>query len=396
MSALLEQLGSELGGSALTRHDPIDLDGVAIAATLSPGDGESLSRAVTAISRAGLAAVPRGGGRHLALGNPPERADLFLSTTALSEIQAFEPAEGVCRAEAGTRLAQLREVVLAEGWELPLDGDDSATLGGALAAGSVGPRSHGFGPARDAVLGLDVVLGSGERTRCGGRVMKNVTGYDMAKLYTGSLGSLGVIESAWLRLRPRPETTRVIERRFDSLEAGCDQALLAARRPTVRACALLSGSRLVVEMAGDAAGVAADAAAIGGEPRDVRALEELSALQWGGAKGELRFRIAALPSELRAVLTPLLREDLRVLAYPGLGLVYVCGTEANAEPLLAAVHAAASAASGPLRCEAAPVKWKRRGDVFGASADELRLYAALKQLFDPQAALSPGRLFGTA
>ncbi len=226
--------------------------------------------------------------------------------------------------------------------------------------------------------------------------MKNVTGYDMAKLYTGSLGSLGVIESAWLRLRPRPETTRVLERRLDSLEAGCDQGLLAARRPTVLACALLSGSRLVVEMAGDAAGVAADAAAIGGELGDVRALEELSALQWGGAKGELRFRIAALPSELRAVLTPLLREDLRVLAYPGLGLVYVCGTEANAEPLLAAVHAAASAASGPLRCEAAPVKWKRRGDVFGASADELRLYAALKQRFDPQAALSPGRLFGSA
>lgn len=396
MSAALDQLGSELGGGALTYHDPIDLDGVAIAATLSPGDGPALSRAVAAISRAGLAAVPRGGGRHLALGNPPTRADLFLSTTALDEIEAFEPAEGVCRAAAGTRLAQLRAVVLAEGWELPLDGDDSATLGGALAAGSVGPRSHGFGPARDAVLGLDVVLGSGERTRCGGRVMKNVTGYDLAKLYTGSLGSLGVIESAWLRLRPRPETTRVIERRFDSLEAGCEQGLLAARRTTVRACALLSGSRLVVEMAGDAAGVAADAAAIGGEQRDAAALEELSSLQWGGAPGELRFRISALPSELCAVLLPLLREDLRVLAYPGLGLVYVCGTEANAAALSAATHTAAQAASGPLRCEAAPLSWKRRSDVFGASADERRLYAELKRRFDPQAVLSPGRLLGPA
>ena len=151
---------------------------------------------------------------------------------------------------------------------------------------------------------------------------------------------------------------------------------------------------MVVEMAGDAAGVADDAAAIGGELRDAHALEEPSALQWGGAPGELRFRIAALPSELRAVLPPLLREDLHVLAYPGLGLVYVRGTEANAEALIAATLSAARAASGPLRCEAAPAKWKRRGDVFGASDDERRLYAALKQRFDPQAALSPGRLFG--
>jgi glycolate oxidase FAD binding subunit len=202
MSAALDALGSELTDCALELHDPVPLDGVDIAATLSPRDGESLARAVAAVARAGLAAVPRGDGGHLGLGNPPSRADLFLSTLALSGVLAFEPAEGVCRAGAGTRLSELRRSVEAEGWELPLDGPGSATLGGALAAASVGPRSQGYGPARDAVLGLDVVLGSGERTRCGGRVVKNVTGYDLAKLYTGSFGSLGVIESAWLRLRP--------------------------------------------------------------------------------------------------------------------------------------------------------------------------------------------------
>ena len=102
-------------------------------------------------------------------------------------------------------LRDVREALAASGWELSLDppGRDS-TVGGCLAAASVGPRALGLGLPRDQVLGLTVSLASGERVRCGGRVVKNVTGYDLNKLYTGSFGSLGVIESAWLRLRAAP------------------------------------------------------------------------------------------------------------------------------------------------------------------------------------------------
>jgi glycolate oxidase FAD binding subunit len=396
VNAALESLGSELGAGTLSHHDPIDLDGVPVAATLSPADGEALARAVEAIGRAGLAAVPRGSGLHLALGNPPERADLFLSCAALHEVTDFEPAEGVCRAGAGTRLSTLCERVGGEGWELPLEGPGAATLGGVLAAAAVGPRSQHFGPARDAVLGLGVVLGSGERTHCGGRVVKNVTGYDLAKLYTGSVGSLGVIESAWLRLRPRPAVVRTLERPLhgEGEEDGTARALDAARRPTTRACVLLPGEAMVVELGGDAAAVAADAEAIGGEEVDASRIDALAALQrGGGGADEVRFRIAVLAGELAPVTRSLHRAGISALAYPGSGLVYAWGEASGAEPLLRAVDAAAGLASGPLRCEVAPPAVKRRrGDVFGASPAEAALFRALKRRFDPDGVLSPGRM----
>jgi glycolate oxidase FAD binding subunit len=391
MSAALDALAAELGEGALVRHAPEPVDGVAIAATIAPRDAEALAAAIRALGRAGLSAVPRGGGRQLWLGNPPARADVFLSTAGLAGAGVFEPAEGVCRAEAGTRISELRRTVAAEGWELPLDAPAAATLGGALATASIGPRSHGFGRARDAVLGLSVVLGSGERTRCGGRVVKNVTGYDLAKLYTGSLGGLCVIESAWLRLRPRPETQRVLARRLDA-DTAFAQALAAARRGTTRACALLDGRELVVELAGDAAGVAGDADAIGADACDASRIDALAALQWEG--GGIRYRIAATASELPAVHAPLLRAGARTLAYPGLSLVYAWADLAGAQALAAAVDAAARAASGPVRCEVAPVSLKRGRDVFNASRDEALLTRALKQRFDPVGVLSPGRLAG--
>jgi glycolate oxidase FAD binding subunit len=222
-------------------------------------------------------------------------------------------------------------------------------------------------------------------------VVKNVTGYDLAKLYTGSAGGLCVIESAWLRLRPRPETARVLVRRLGD-GAAFEGALAAARRGSVRACALVDGRELVVELAGDAAGVAADSAAIGGDAADTGRIAALAALQWEGTG--VRFRIAALASELAAVHEPLLRAGARTLAYPGIGLVYAWGDPANALALASAVETAARAASGPVRCEVAPVALKRRRDVFGASEDEVRLVRALKQRFDPLGVLSPGRLAG--
>jgi len=189
-------LERELGPDAVLRHAPLEVDDLGVGATVQPADGEALSRAVLALGRLGLAGIARGAGRHLALGNPPERADVFLATDRLSGVDAFEPSEGVCHAGSGVRLGDLRARIGAEGWEVPLDAPDDASLGGALAASVLGPRSHGYGAPRDAVLGLEVVLGTGERTRCGGRVVKNVTGYDLAKLYVGSLGTLAVIEGA--------------------------------------------------------------------------------------------------------------------------------------------------------------------------------------------------------
>jgi len=207
----IETLTSALG-DALRFHDPVSIDGVPVEATLTPRDARSLGAALAALGAARCAAIPRGAGTQLGFGNVPRRAACFLSMEAFSGMDALDASEGVCHAGAGTPLAELRTRVAEAGWELPIDdAGRGGTLGGALATAALAPRALGWGRPRDVVLGCEVVLSDGTATRCGGRVVKNVTGYDMARLYTGSLGSLGVITGAWLRLRPRPEAVRVLQ-----------------------------------------------------------------------------------------------------------------------------------------------------------------------------------------
>lgn len=405
----LERLDGELGG-VLEWHEPVYVDGVAARATLRPQGGEALAAALRAIADAGLAALPRGAGTHCGLGNPPRRADVLLSTAGLRGVDTFEPAEGVCHAAAGTPLAALRAAVTGEGWELPLDvPDDAATLGGALAVAAVGPRAQGYGPARDAVLGLEVALASGERTRCGGRVVKNVTGYDLAKLYTGSLGSLGVIEAAWLRLRPAPECVRAFEVPPAALEEACAQGLAAARRSSVRACALLSqGSRElrgVLELAGDAPSVERDARwladELGAQAADPTSLDAVGLVQRGAPEPSgLRFRLALLPSALAAGTARLSAAGASLLLYPGVNLVYarfaLDGPDdgPGAARAFDAARETARASSGAWLCECAPPAAKRERDVFAPDPEALRLMRSLKAQFDPGGVLNPGRFAG--
>jgi glycolate oxidase FAD binding subunit len=399
-------LRAAAGESALEEHAPREVDGVRIGATLRPPDAEALARSLACLGRSGAAALVRGAGTGLALGNPPRDAAVFLSTERLAGVGDFDPDEGVCRARAGTPLAALRAEVEAGGWELPFDPPaDGATLGGTLAAAALGPRVQGYGMPRDLVLGLEVSLATGERTHCGGRVVKNVTGYDLNKLYTGCLGSLGVIEAAWLRLRPLPAETRVLEAEAGGCE-GWRAGVAAARRWSARAVALLdsgAGDRLVVELAGDGALVERDGAWLaqehGAQPADGGALDAVRRRQreTPGDKG-LRFRIAGLVSQLGEVLALLGDAGARTLAYPGLGLVYagfeVGGDGDAAARAFDAAGRAARVGRGSWILEAGPVSAKRGRDVFGEAPGALPLMRAMKERFDPHGVLNPGRFMG--
>jgi glycolate oxidase FAD binding subunit len=403
--ALAEVAGPDV---ELVRHAPLSVDGVEVGATLRPRDGEALARAIRELAERGLAAVPIGGGRHLDLGNRPRRVDALLCTSRLDPIE-FEPAEGVCFGGAGVRLGALRARVSKEGWELPLDAPDDASVGGAIAAAAVGPRTQGFGAPRDVVLGLEVVLGSGERTRCGGRVVKNVTGYDLPKLYTGSLGALGVIEGAWLRLRPRPACARVLELPARPRADAIACAVFASRLSSARACALRgeAGGALAgcVELAGAEASVLRDASWLardhGAKEGGAGAVDALRAEQHAaGAPHGMRFRIPVLPSAIEPMLAAL-PPEAQVLVYPGLRLCYARfalaspDDTAGAGRAFAAAAAAARASVGSFRCECAPPAAKRGRDVFGpADAREIALARTLKARFDPRGVLSPGRFAG--
>lgn len=387
--------------------------GAPAAFAVQPGDGAALASTLRILGEAGARAQVRGRGTHDELGNGPVEVDALLSTRGLCGIEELDTQDGVVRVRAGTSLAELAEAVTPHGWELPLGAPGSASVGGTLASAAIGPRRLGQGPPRDCVLGLDVVLTTGEQTRCGGRVVKNVTGFDLAKLYTGSFGALGVIEAAWLRLSPLPETVAV---RVASLAAGSDPmdtAIDAARRPTARCAALLdrsiaerigisatSDAALLVEFAGSEPAVREDerwlcgrcaAAPVAGDVVDALAGAQRRALPAGGA----RARVGLLPSACGRAAQALRASGAHLIVHAGVGLVYAEWSEAGES--VAAVEQVAAQAHGEARFELLPADLKRGRDVFGVGTDtraRVELMRSLKQRFDPAGVLNPGRCLG--
>lgn len=414
-----EALRKAAGDGALEAHPAVEVDGAPLAWTLRPPDAEAMARALRVLAARGLPAVVRGGGSRLSLGNPPRGARLLLATGALAGVLELDPAEGVLCAGAGTPLAALRAALEGTAWELPLDPPGAgSTLGGTLASAAIGPRHAGAGRPRDVVLGLEAVLGDGLRARAGGRVVKNVTGYDLTRLQVGALGGLGVLAAAWLRLRPRPACVEVLSASLPVGPEGAPwaPALAAARLPAVRAAALVDASLaaalepsrggggwlLVVELAGDEAAVARDArllaAGSGAAPASPGAIARLRALQ-GETFGPvgLRFRLAVLPDRLAAVSARLERVGAAQLAYPGSGLVYARfaldreGDAAGVDAAWRAAREAARAGEGAAVLEAAPAWAKSARDVFGDPPGAMPLLRALKPRFDPAGVLNPGR-----
>ncbi len=396
----LEALAPQLG-DALRFHDPVAIDGVPVNATIEPRDEDDLAAVLVALGDARCAAIPLGAGTQLGFGNPPQRADCFLSLSAFARIDELDASEGVCHAGAGTPLADLRARASEAGWELPLDdAGRGGTLGGALATAALAPRALGFGRPRDVVLGCEVVLADGVRTRCGGRVVKNVTGYDMAKLYVGSLGAIGVITGAWLRLAPKPEAVRVLQSEEQDDAEAVALGGLAARLTTARSCLLCDeprGLRATVELAGDAASVERDAREL--ESRGLRGanpvLRDAAATRrFAGLSGALRIAISSLPTRLAACVGELRSAGAELLVMPELGLVCARGSGADANALFDAGARAARVGGGRMLCERAPLGAKRGRDMFAAPAPDVTLSRALKARFDPIGVLNRGRFAG--
>ncbi len=153
----------------------------------------------------------------------PSCGETLLRTRGHAGILDYRPEELVITARAGTPIAELTETLAEEGQLLPFDPpcfDGGGTVGGAIATGLAGPARPWRGNVRDAILGVEIVNGLGERLRFGGSVMKNVAGYDIARLMVGARGTLGVILSASLRVLPAPEAERTRAKRCDAAEAG--------------------------------------------------------------------------------------------------------------------------------------------------------------------------------
>ena len=211
---------------------PYVVEGRTPAAAVFPGSIDEVRAVVTAAAEAAVPVIPWGGGTAATVGIPPTGTSVVLGLRRLARILEHEPGDLTVTVEAGITLAELQATLRAKQQWLSLDPPDGAraTVGGIVAANASGPRRHLYGTARDLLIGITVVTGDGSLVRGGGKVVKNVAGYDVPKLFVGSYGTLGVIVAATLKLRPVAEDERLIATRFDGIKdaAAAVRALLAS------------------------------------------------------------------------------------------------------------------------------------------------------------------------
>lgn len=397
------------------------IDGIRPTTVLTPSNPQEAADILADAAERGLAVAPVGGGASLALGNRPERLDLVLSTARLGGIIHYEPTDLTLVVGAGTRFADLRTVLAEHGQGLPLDVamPEEATIGGLIATALAGPRRLGSGSLRDLLIGISAAHPSGTVTKAGGLVVKNVTGFDLMRLYHGSLGTLGVVVSANFKVLPLARAEATVVSRVDSLDA----ALAAA--------AAVRTSRLL-PVALEAAwwdGEWETAVRLEGRPETVRLLvteaqgliggdqatllDNESASWWqryvdaqaiGAEPSDVLLRCGTRPSgtaELaRAVLRCLDEAGARMLslaASPGFGSVVarvVVDDGTSAAVRSATLQQRLLAVADHVAILAAPPAWKQNVDVWGRPPETLDLMRTLKEQFDPARVLNPGRFAG--
>ncbi len=229
--------------SALAAACPLLWDGSASKAVAgivpsfvaSPSSTAEASALMRAAASAGLAVVPRGAGTGLSWGAPPSSCDLVVDLRLMDQVIEHAAGDLVARVQAGVTIGQLAAVLASAGQQLALDAPPDATVGGVVATGTAGPRRFRYGAPRDLLIGLTVVRADGVIAHSGGKVVKNVAGYDLGKLFSGSQGTLGLITEATFRLHPRPAAVAWVTGEFEP----------ADRAGAVAAVASAAGSALV-------------------------------------------------------------------------------------------------------------------------------------------------------
>ncbi|MBI2161819.1 MAG: FAD-binding oxidoreductase [Candidatus Rokubacteria bacterium] len=223
--ALLDKLRAAVGpADVLTGVElsPYVVEGRTPEAAVFPGSVEEVAAVVGLAAEAALPVTPWGGGTAASVGMPATRAGLVLGFSRLNRLVEHEPGDLTATVEAGMTVAALQSALRSRGQWLSLDPPDAerATLGGVLATNASGPRRHLYGTARDLLIGVTVVTADGAVVKGGGKVVKNVAGYDLPKLFIGSYGTLGIIVEATVKLRPLPDDERVVGVAFDRLKDG--------------------------------------------------------------------------------------------------------------------------------------------------------------------------------
>ena len=386
----------------------------------SPADVAEASAVMRAAAAAGLAVVPRGTGSRLGWGSPPARCDLVIDMGRMNRVLEHASGDLVVRVQAGARLDQLAEVLAAAGQRLALDPPRAGTAGGVLASAAAGPLRLRYGTGRDLLIGVTVIRADGTVARSGGKVVKNVAGYDLGKLFAGSLGTLGLIAEATFRLHPAPGAASYLTLDCADAAAADTSVAVAVDSPLAPSAAEIDrearGAPLSVGilLEGDPDGLAERSARmsdlLGGTGSGAVAVSATRPPWWGlGAAaaadgtviriafwaGELAFVLGSIDDAGRAAgLDPL------VSGSAAAGVIYAAVGESAAPAavteFVTALRGAVSSAQPPRGSVVvlhAPAEVRAVVDLWGP-VPALGLMRAVKDQFDPDHRMAPGRFAG--
>lgn len=415
-----------------------DVASLPLTETITPTDQAGVAEAVRAAHDARQPVYPLGGRTSLDYGIAPQQPGRGLDLTGLDKIVDYTPRDMTIVVEAGVRVADLAATLAKEKQHLPIDlpRADEATIGGAVATNWSGPRRHGYGTLRDYVIGIRAVDGRGVTFNGGGRVVKNVAGYDFCKLLTGSLGTLGVVTQLALRVKPQPEMVAAVVVDCADLNAAehalarlvelpatptgidllvgsvwHDSPWLATGNDAASVLAVrVEGTRTEVDWLGDE--VAATLAIGGGEKARVleqRADDDLLAVEVQfpdrglgdeGDEGDdspLVLKISVPPSAVTAMVGRILAVDpaCAILAHAGNGIILARFAKFDpadvSKVVIENLRPAAVHEGGSLTVVSSRVGNLTPHVVWGPRVEATPLMERIKRQFDPQDILNPGR-----
>jgi glycolate oxidase FAD binding subunit len=415
-SKLRQEFVEILGTEQARPASPADaVSGVHTRLILEPTTEEQLAAALHIANEAGLAVIPRGGGTKLGWGNPPSRADVILSTAHLNKMLEHAWADLTVTVEAGCAIQALQETLAQHGQRLALDPlwPERATVGGVLSTNDSGALRLRFGALRDLIIGVTIALPDGTLASSGGKVVKNVAGYDLPKLITGALGTLGVITRAVFRLHPLPRGSRS----FSIPAANPDETqklLLSIQDSKLAHVALQShfsadlppSSDILFE--GTQAGLDSQSSQLralchSAQPSEFypgvwNARQEL--WSFSNPKETAIAKISTLPTDLAHTLELLQRSGnsaylrWKSLMYAtGLGWLRLEGCPDDLHRTLTTLRVDIEKMRGSLVLLHRPVALPPF-DAWGTPGDSLGLMKAIKHQLDPANTLNPGRFLG--
>lgn len=442
MTPATEKLALGLSGeSGQTATNPevcaaYSVDGITPACVLYPRSAEDAAAMLLRASRQDLAVIPCRNATKLHIGNPSRRYDAALCLKEMNQVWHCEPDDLTASVEPGIKFGDLQRYLGRYGLWIPLDpaGGGKASLGGIVAANSAGPLRLRYGSPRDMVLGMKIATTEGKLVKTGGRVVKNVAGYDVGKLLTGSFGTLGVVVEISLKLFPLPSKKETWVAELPSLDAAralrrgvLDSPLSPLRMVLLSGTARwargepalgaqenpeiwieFGGSERVLRRCAETLGEVAGS--VGAPPRllDNDAAEscwerisDFDATARRASPQPLILKaavpIAATESfiEQAASESESPRVIARFLAHNG--IVCVSGEQhesADFSGWIASLRAIASRLGGTLVVERCAAELKKQIDVWGPPGDDFGLMRKLKELWDPKGVLSPGRFVG--